>query len=96
LGGQYDTEAASLVLYNNFNTSTPQTVVTASSFSYCRSFCIKGYTQNNALISNSVFYEARKFHFKLLQVTGITVTNNLMIGAIIRPTITGNEPVACI
>jgi hypothetical protein len=85
-----------LVLYNNLDTSTAQTVVTASSFSFCRSFCIKGYQQNNALVSDTVFYEARKFHFKLLQITAFTATNNVMIGAIIRPTMTGKEPVACI
>lgn len=78
------------------DTSTASTVVTASSFSFCRSFCIKGYTQNNAIVSNSVFYEARKFHFKLLEISSFTVTNNLMIGAILRPTMTGKEPVACI
>lgn len=56
LGGQYDTEQASLVLSNNQDTTKPASVVTASSFSNCRSFCIKGLQHNNALISNSVFY----------------------------------------
>lgn len=96
LGGQYDTEQASLVLYNNQDTSTAATVVTASSFSYCRSFCIRGYAHYGAVINNNVFYEARKFHFKLLQINTFTVSNNVMMGAIIRPTMTGKEPVACV
>ena len=56
LGGQYDTEQATLVLSNNQDSTKPASVVTSSSFSYCRSFCIMGLSQNNALISNSVFY----------------------------------------
>lgn len=89
LGGQYDTEAASLVLYNNYDTSMGATIVTRSSFSFCRSFCIRGFTQNNAQITSNVFYEARKFHMKLLQITLFNVDSNVMVGAIIRPTMTG-------
>jgi hypothetical protein len=62
LGGQYDTPAASLVLSNNGDTTRGQTIITRSSFSFCRSYCIAANSHNNNLISYNVFYEARKFH----------------------------------
>lgn len=72
---------------NHFSSTNGQSIVTGSSFSYCRSFCVKGYTHDNALISNNVFFEARKFHIKINQITTFIVSNNLMVGAIIRPTV---------
>ena len=48
LGGQYDTEASSLILYNNGDYSTDKTIVTKSSFSYCRTYCIRLNVQNKA------------------------------------------------
>jgi len=56
LGGQYDQEAASLVLYNNYGASTPNTIVTGSSFSDCRSFCLRGFRHNGATIKNNFFF----------------------------------------
>jgi len=73
-----------------------QSIVTKSSFSFCLSFCIKADIHNNADITDNVFYLARKYHLKASTVTLFNFNRNVMIGAIIRPTITGKEPVACV
>jgi len=78
-----------LVLNNNLDSTTPSTTVIGSSFSYCRSSCLIATSHNNALIRNNIFYEGRKFHMKLLQISTFTASNNVMIGAILRPTMTG-------
>lgn len=45
-------------------------------------------TINNALIKNNVFFNARLFHVRALALQNFTFTNNLMIGAIKRPSAT--------
>lgn len=55
-GGQYDTEAATLNLQNYDERTAPTTVVQYSSFSYCRSFCLKAEGHYNANITKNVFY----------------------------------------
>lgn len=96
LGGQYDTEKASLNLINNGDYSSGVTKIQKSSFSFCRSFCIYAMANSGANINHNIFYEGRKFHMKLNQISDSTIDSNLMIGAIFRPTMIGAEPVACI
>lgn len=96
LGGQYDTEAASINLINNGDDSAGVSTIQKSSFSFCRSFCINAEAHTGAKINNNVFYEGRKFHMRLKQVSNFVIDSNVMIGAIFRPTMTGSEPVACI
>ena len=43
-----------------------------------------------------MFYEGRKFHIKLNDITNFYVAGNTMMGAIFRPTISGKEATACI
>lgn len=62
--------------------------ITASSFYNCKSFCMDINTINNALIKNNVFFNARLFHVRALALQNFTFTNNLMIGAIKRPSAT--------
>lgn len=96
LGGHYDTEAASLNLFNNGDSSSGVTLVQKSSFSFCRSFCVNAVAHSGAAFLSNVFYEARKYHFRLNQILNFNIDGNLMVGAVSRPTMVGSEPIACV
>ena len=46
-------------------------------------------------IDNNVFFNARKFHVRALDIFNFEFTNNLMIGVTKRTSITMNELIAC-
>ena len=96
LGGQYDTEKASLNLYNNGDSSSGRTIIRKSSFSFCRSYCLYAYGHHAATIEDNVFYEGRKFHLKMKKIRSFIVNANLFIGAIFRPTLRSSEAIACV
>lgn len=95
-GGQYDTQKATLNLFNNGDSSSGDTTITKSSFSFCRTFCLYAYMHHGAVIHDNLFYEGRNFHLKLQKIQGFTVTLNTLIAAISRPTLQASEPIACV
>lgn len=46
---------------------------------------MNGDNANNVLVSNSVFYLGEKFLINALDSSEWTITNNLLIGALLRP-----------
>jgi hypothetical protein len=51
---------------------------------------------NKIQITNNVFYNARKFHIQATDVDEFGFSNNLMVGAIKRPTTVFKDLIACV
>ena len=96
LGGQYGSEAATLSLMNNGDTSAGTTVVQYSSFSNCRTYCLYAQSHTNANLTNNVFFEGSNFHLKLSAISNFYVSSNLMVAAIFPPNIPVASPTACL
>lgn len=69
--------------------------ITGSSFHDCKTFCIDVKNINNANIYNNVFYNARTLHIRALSLRNFTFSNNLMIAATKKPTVSTKELIAC-
>jgi hypothetical protein len=82
-GGQYDTEVAALEIVN-IRRYTEHTLVTKSSFHDCQDFCLRIDNAYNLEITNNVFFHAKKFHVRALDIFDTTFSNNLMIGVLKR------------
>lgn len=93
-GGQYDTERAALEIVN-VRKYTEKTLITKSSFHECQDFCFRADNVYNVEVENNVFFHARKFHVRALDIFAFTFKNNLMAGVTKRETLTQNDLIAC-
>ena len=92
-GGQYDTEKTALQLVNLIGENDNKII--KSSFHNCKSFCLDIENSHHLLIEDNVFFEGRLFHVRALTISDYIFRNNLMIGAIKRPTLDQKELIAC-
>ena len=92
-GGQYDTEQTAVQIKD---VAGDHNIIIGSSFHYCKSFCLDIDNSLNITVTNNVFYHARVFHVRALDISHFSFTQNLMIAATTRPTLTnGQELIAC-
>ena len=74
-----------------------ENIIEKSSFHDCKSFCLDIDNGRNFKIKNNVFYNGRVMFIRALTLNAVQITDNLMIGAIKRPTLTqGKELITCI
>lgn len=92
-GGQYDTESTAVQIKD---VAGDHSIITGSTFHDCKSFCLDIDNSLNITVTNNVFYNARVFHVRALDISHFSFTQNLMIAATTRPTLTsGKELIAC-
>mmetsp|Transcript_21109 Transcript_21109/g.2827 ORF Transcript_21109/g.2827 Transcript_21109/m.2827 type:complete len:125 (+) Transcript_21109:98-472(+) len=84
--GQRGSRNAGLhVLHTNesdANNKYEKTVVTKSSFLNCFGQCVNAYKAGNIELNDNILFEARKYIVQVLDSKDITITNNLLIGAL--------------
>ena len=92
-GGQYDTEFSALQFENAVGDNS--NTVKSCSFHDSTAYSLNILNSKKLTITKNVFYNARTFHVKALEISEFSFQNNLMIGVIKRPTIDSKELVTC-
>ena len=94
-GGKYDTENAALQI-KDIRLDTEKTLIEKSSFHDCQDLCVNVENVYDVTFSKNVFYNGRKFHAQVLDAFNFNFNNNLMIGAVKRPSTVFSDLIACL